>query len=222
MAFHIADAPGHGKDICDEGGDHYPNGSPDGFKLQDQMREFAKREIGFTFVKVNDRCELMIKVMQENYDPSGNKMNVTDLSTACATKTQAEVTKEFVAAASFILSAAVGGGDKKGGKAPAKVARTSKPLWDPKQFEVKQWFSQRAYLQVTEISGNRITVKNSYDQPLYVSRDILEGMYSADHYKSEVAMNLTGLAELLLTVQDHVFTVGFRKQPSESDVADQL
>ena len=47
-------------------------------------------------------------------------------------------------------------------------------------------------------------------------------MYSADHYKSEVAMNLTGLAELLLTVQDHVFTVGFRKQPSESDVADQL
>lgn len=186
------------------------------------MREFAKREIGFTFVKVNDRCEQMIKVMQENYDPTGNKMNVTDLSTACATKTQAEVTKEFVAAASFILSAAVGGGDSKGGKAPAKVARTSKPLWDPKQFEVKQWFSQRAYLQVQEISGNRITVKNSYDQPLYVSRDILEGMYSADHYKSEVAMNLTGLAELLLTVQDHVFTVGFRKQPSESDVADQL
>ena len=77
-------------------------------------------------------------------------------------------------------------------------------------------------MKVEEISGNRITVKNSYDQPLYVSRDILEGMYSADHYKSEVAMNLTGLAELLLTVQDHIFTVGFRKQPTESDVADQL
>ena len=40
-AFHIADAPGHGKDIRD-GGDSYPNGSPEGFKLQDQMREFAK------------------------------------------------------------------------------------------------------------------------------------------------------------------------------------
>ena len=101
------------------------------------MREFAKREIGFTFVKVNESCEKMIKVMQENYDPSGSTMNVTDLSAACATKTQAEVTKEFVAAASFILSAAVGGGDSKGGKAPAKVARTGKPLWDPKKFEVK-------------------------------------------------------------------------------------
>ena len=32
--FHIADAPGHGKDIC-EWGDSYPAGSPDGFKLQD-------------------------------------------------------------------------------------------------------------------------------------------------------------------------------------------
>ena len=31
-AFHIADAPGHGKDICDWG-DDYPKGSPDGFKI---------------------------------------------------------------------------------------------------------------------------------------------------------------------------------------------
>ena len=34
-AFHIADAPGHGKDIYDGGsfGDSYPKGSPDGFKI---------------------------------------------------------------------------------------------------------------------------------------------------------------------------------------------
>ena len=32
--FHIADAPGHGKDICDWG-DRYPDGSPDGHKIQD-------------------------------------------------------------------------------------------------------------------------------------------------------------------------------------------
>ena len=108
------------------------------------MRDFAKRGIGFTFVKVNETCNKMIKVMQENYDPSGSTMNVTDLSAACANKTQAEVTKDFVAAASFILSAAVGGSGAKGGKgaaAPAKVTRTTKPLWDPKKFETKQWFS---------------------------------------------------------------------------------
>ena len=63
QTFHIADAPGHGKDITGDDSsqkmfsfayDNYPNGSPDGFKLQDQMREFAARGIGFTFVKVND------------------------------------------------------------------------------------------------------------------------------------------------------------------------
>ena len=32
--FHIADAPGHGKDICD-GWDNYPDGSPDGHRIQD-------------------------------------------------------------------------------------------------------------------------------------------------------------------------------------------
>ena len=32
--FHIADAPGHGSDICD-GHDRYPKGSPDGHKIQD-------------------------------------------------------------------------------------------------------------------------------------------------------------------------------------------
>ena len=32
--FHIADAPGHGKDICDDW-DNYPKGSPDGHRIQD-------------------------------------------------------------------------------------------------------------------------------------------------------------------------------------------
>ena len=149
-------------------------------------------------------------------------MNVTDLSHACATKTQAEVTKDFVAAASFILSAAVGGdakGGKKGAAAKKKIKRTGKPLWDTKKFETKQWFSQTAYLQVKEIAGNRITVENSYGSLLYVSKDILESMKSADHFEKEIPMNLTGLAEVLQSVQDNVFTVGFRRQPTEESAA---
>jgi hypothetical protein len=41
----ICDAPGHGKDINGFGtmGDDYPNGSPDGFKLEDQMKQFSDR-----------------------------------------------------------------------------------------------------------------------------------------------------------------------------------
>lgn len=220
--FHIADAPGHGKDICDWG-DNYPNGSPDGFKLQDQMREFAARGINFTFVKVNESCNRMIGVMKDNYNPSGLTMNVTDLAQACQTKSFEEVTKDFVNAASFILSAAVGGGKGKGKKAAAKkVKRTSPPLWDTKQFAAKQFFSQTAYLNVKAIEGNRITVENSFGNTMYVSKDILEGMYSGDHFAKEVPMNMTGLAELLQSVQDHVFSVTFRKQPTEDGAIDLL
>jgi len=32
LTFLIADAPGHGKDICDSD-DSYPKGSPDGYKI---------------------------------------------------------------------------------------------------------------------------------------------------------------------------------------------
>lgn len=128
--FLICDAPGHGKDICD-GGDSYPNGSPDGYKIQDQMKMFAARKINFSIIRVNNTVDKMIKVMRENYDSDSMVLNVSDLEKSVATKSKAEVTKEFVAAASFILSATVG---RKGGKAAGAVKR-GEPLWEPKKFE---------------------------------------------------------------------------------------
>ena len=44
IVVHIADAPGHGIDLCTED-DFFPDGSPEGFLLEKQMREFAAREI---------------------------------------------------------------------------------------------------------------------------------------------------------------------------------
>ena len=137
--FHIFDAPGHGKDICDSG-DDYPGGSPDGFKIQDQMREFARLKINFTCVKVNESCNKMIDVMRDSYGQGGMVLNITDLAKACSTKSQAEVTKEFVAKSSYILSVAVGGGAStktgSGPKSAAKVVRKGGPLWEPKDLAV--------------------------------------------------------------------------------------
>jgi hypothetical protein len=87
-AFHIFDAPGHGKDLCPGGGDDFPGGSPDGYKLQDQMQEFARRKINLTLVKVNDSCNAMIKIMEDSYSAGGMKLNITDLTNACRTKSQ--------------------------------------------------------------------------------------------------------------------------------------
>ena len=47
-------------------------------------------------------------------------------------------------------------------------------------------------------------------------------MESADHFKKEVPMNMTALAELLQSVQDHVFTVSFKKKPTEQQANELL
>ena len=142
-------------------------------------------------------------------------MHVTDLATACQTQSKEEVDKQFANAASFMLRAQVGGGAKGKKAALLKKVKRGKPLWDTKQFAEGHFFSQTAYLNVKAIDGNRITVANSYGGEMIVSRDILENMYSADHFKKEVPMNMTGLAELLQSVQDNIFTVQFRAQPKE-------
>ena len=226
-AFHIFDAPGHGKDICPTGYDRWPFGSPDGHKIQDQMKQFAKMNVTFTAVKVNESCNAMIKVMEDCYSAAGLKMNVTDLAHACQTKSAAEVTKDFVKATSYILSVAVGGpaagaAGKKAGKGGAIPAGKAKPLgparWDEKKFEPGQHLSQTTYYNVTAIDGDRITVANQYGNLMYVSRDLIERMESGSHFAKEVPTNMTSLAELLQTVGDRVFTVKFKCQPNKDDV----
>jgi hypothetical protein len=50
---------------------------------------------------------------------------------------------------------------------------------------------------VRNIEGKKITVENSFGSTMHVSLDILEGMYSADHYQKEVSCTMTELAEVL-------------------------
>ena len=120
-----------------------------------------------------------------------------------------------------MLRAVVGGGKGKKAALLKKVKR-GKPLWDTKQFANDQFFSQTAYLNVKALEGNQVTVENSYGGQMIVSRDIVEKMYSADHFKREINMNMTGLAELLQAVQDNIFTIQFRAKPKEEDAKNAL
>ena len=111
-------------------------------------------------------------------------MQVTDLANATKTKSDSEVNKMFVDSASYILKATVG--VNKSGK-PKKVARVGSPLWDPKKLAVNDYFSCISYQQVSEIDGNKITVKNHHGSSWFISKDILvRDMWSADHFDKEV------------------------------------
>ena len=78
-----------------------------------------------------------------------------------------------------------------------------------------------SYMRVVSI-GNMIEVVNQHDHVMLMSKSLLETMYSATHYEREVALNMTGLAELLQSVQDHIFTVEFKKQATQENAADLL
>jgi len=53
---------------------------------------------------------------------------------------------------------------------------------------------------------------------MHVSIDILENMYSADHYEKEVACTMTELAEILEGASDTVLQVQFHKKLTEESV----
>ncbi len=98
------------------------------------MAEFARRKINYTAVKVNESCNAMIDAMKKSY---GENMIVNDLAQACQTKSKDEVTKDFVAASSFILRATLGkeGDGKKTSDASAlkkSAVKRGPALWDTK------------------------------------------------------------------------------------------
>jgi len=136
----------------------------------------------------------MIDAMKANHPGC----QVTDLAHASATKSSEEVTKMFVDSASYILRATVGGKDtKKGGKSESKrvAAKSGKPLWDPKKLAVGDNFSCISYLHVSEIDGEKITVKNHHGGAWFVSKDILvRDMWSADHFDQEIKCTMTDLS----------------------------
>lgn len=78
-------------------------------------------------------------------------------------------------------------------------------LWDTKQLAVGQVLSMSTYYNVKAIAGTVITVEDHNGTTMNVSKNIIEKMASATHFKREVPMNMTSLAELLETFSDTVF-----------------
>ena len=62
----LTDAPCHGKTYhsCD---DQYPGGDPKGRKPELQIKEFAKKDIQFNGVRMNNLTDKMFKILKESY-----------------------------------------------------------------------------------------------------------------------------------------------------------
>ena len=95
-----------------------------------------------------------------------------------------------------------------------KLKQRSGPKWDLAKLATDQYLSMTSYMTVLNITS-MVAVRNQHGNTMQMSKELLETMYSAQHYDREVAMNMTGLAELLQSVQDIIFTIAFKKQPTK-------
>ena len=73
-AILIADAPGHGskyheKDVEDD----YPEGDPNGYVLEELMRNYAKKNINLCLTKIDEYTDKMFKAMKEAYNKESQK-----------------------------------------------------------------------------------------------------------------------------------------------------
>ncbi len=102
-----------------------------------------------------------------------------------------------------------------------QLKRNDGTLWDIKKIEVGHICSITSYMKVLKID-RMISVKNQHGHHMQMSKELLDTMYSADHFEREIPLNMTGLAELLQSVSDHVFTVVFQKQATESSAIQAL
>ena len=130
----------------------------------------------------------------------------------------------FVDSASYILRATVGGKDSAGGKdAVRKAKKDGKPLWDPKKLAVGEVFSSISYLNVTDIDGSKITVKNSHGGSWFVSKDLMvRDMWSADHFDKTIKCSMTDLSEVIGKLGDTIFKVAFKKKVDEKKIDEKL
>jgi hypothetical protein len=201
ICFLICDAPAHGKAYHDINVmDNYTDKNPNGLIIEDLMKELNNKGIHFTGIKLLNICDKMFEVMKKSYDTEQMKLEVYNFDNfELKDKTFEEVSKKFIEVASFIIS----------DKLKKKVENVKK--WKG-EIMIGDWFSFTNYLNVKNITFDKIQVTNSHNNIWDVSKDILEKMYSANHFEKTIAVTRTEIVEKLKLVHDKIYTVSFLKK----------
>ena len=84
------------------------------------------------------------------------------------------------------------------------------------------WFSFTNYLQVKQITGNKITVKNQRRVEWELSKDILAQYSSASCFQKVEWITRTEMVEKLSEAKDSAFTAEFRKKVQENEMAQKI
>ena len=90
----ICDAPPHGLEYHDKKyKDDYPQGSPDGLKLEPLIHELKRKKIHLSCMKLNKSVKPMLKIIKEIHD----KCQVKDMEPRIKENGQKETNEELTA-----------------------------------------------------------------------------------------------------------------------------
>ena len=216
IAFHICDAPAHGKKYHNDTNtwDTYPKGSPLGITLEELMQKTVDLRINLTFIKLTKQTDKMYEIMKNAYNASGTmSLELTDMDqNRLAGVSKEDVDKAFIEKASFIISKNVG----------KKKKSTSKdPLWTGDIVE-NTWYSSTNYVKIKSITDTEVEVTSTAGGRWSMSYDLLQKMDSADHFDYEIPLARGELIEMLESTRDTIFTISFKKKIQPKKVAEQL
>lgn len=214
IAFHICDAPAHGKMYHNDNSvmDTLPKGHPTGETVQEMMARFKTLDIHLTFIKLTKYTDKMVEVMAKAYNDARFKLELTDMDqTRLQGVDKAVVDRDFIDKASFIIS-------KKIGK---KRSSKAEPKWKG-EIIVGNWFSSTNYIKVKEIKPDRVEVVSIAGGSWEMSHNLIKQMDSADHYDYEIPMARGELVEMLESTKDTIFTICFHKKVQFKQVGEVL
>ena len=106
-------------------------------------------------------------------------------------------------------------------KDKAKTESTSR--CNPRLVKVGSVFSRHSFGVVTEVSGNRVGLRNDKGFEWHVDANIIEQEFSfADQFDTEEEVSRTRAIEVMSEHSHTAMTIVFRKQPDAKAVADTL
>lgn len=216
IAFHICDAPAHGKQYHNDNNtwDTYPKGSPHGVTLENMMGRLVELGINLTFIKLTKHTDKMFEMMSRAYNSAGTMtLELTDMDqNRLAGVSKEEVDKAFIEKASFIISKKVGKRKKKS---------VEEALWTG-DIRENTWYSSTNYVKIKSITDSQVEVTSTTGGTWSMSYDLLQKMASADHYDYEIPLARGELVEMLESVRDTIFTICFRKKVQQKNVVERL
>ncbi|EAR97192.2 MHCK/EF2 kinase domain protein (macronuclear) [Tetrahymena thermophila SB210] len=202
QAVFIADSPAHGVKYHENIADDYPNGCPNGRKLEDLMIQFSQKKIDFTVVEISGMTKKMFSIMTQCY---GQNLVIKNLSSGTAingpTSFQHVMHEQIKSTVTASLSkSGLSGGGGPQIQVSGKSGKAFKAIMESKKFK-KNFSWSRSKEKSSKIASTIIQEQIQEQQVLE------EEEYDSDDSEYETKLEQTAQKQLKQAIKDKAIRI---------------